>query len=149
MDVYRISRLKWAKDREGSGIAARWNRTGSRMLYTASSIALALLEILVHVRKDQIPDDYVWIKAHLPEILSIEIVEQVPESPADYGTMWLNSARSPVLSVPSVIVPERNYLLNPGHADFAHIDWFAAQKLQIDSRLTGLGTAAAAGSSLG
>jgi len=147
MDVYRISRSKWAEHRGGSGVAARWNCKGAKVLYTASSIALALLEILVHIKQDQIPDDYVWIQAEIPETLTVETVYELPESPADYGTMWLNSARSPVLSVPSVIVPERNYLLNPNHADFAGIQWRAPQRLQIDSRLSGPGIASGAGSS--
>ena len=96
-----------------------------------------LLELLVHIKQDQIPDDYVWIKAEIPETLKIETADEIPKSPADYGTMWLNSTgRSAVLSVPSVIVPERNFLLNPRHSDFASIRWCLHQPLQVDPRLT-------------
>jgi RES domain-containing protein len=41
-----------------------------------------------------------------------------------------------VLSVPSAIVTdERNYLLNPAHADFQHIIFLASQPFQFDPRL--------------
>jgi RES domain-containing protein len=35
------------------------------------------------------------------------------------GDVWVEQQRSAVLSVPSVIVGERNYVLNPAHPDFA------------------------------
>lgn len=110
------------------------------MLYTASSISLALLEVLVHVQRDQIPDDYYWVKAEIPAHLQVDSLPEVPDSPADYGTMWLNSAGrggGVVLSVPSVIVPERNFLINPAHSDFGGIRWSDAGKLLIDPRLRG------------
>lgn len=122
----------------GEGIVNRW------LSGDPSQDPWILLEILVHVRQDQIPN--VWIRAEIPETLTIETIDALPDSPADYGTAWLNSARSPILSVPSVIVPERNYLLNPGHPGFGIIQWAAPRDLQIDSRLTGPGVASGAGS---
>lgn len=76
------------------------------MLYTSSSIALALLEILVHIKVDQIPSDYVWLKASIPDI-SITYVPDIPSDPAAFGTDWLMNGRGAVLAVPSVIVPEQ------------------------------------------
>jgi RES domain-containing protein len=136
MQVFRITRRKWSQNLSGSGVPARWNRSEAKMLYTSSSLALALLEVLVHVKLDQIPDDYVWVKAVFNEGL-VQYLREVPEDTAEYGTQWLHDpGGKTVLSVPSVIVPERNFLLNPDHTEFVHIKWGEPQPLQIDSRLT-------------
>ena len=45
---------------EGVGglmVSGRWHRRGKPILYTASSAALAALEVLVHVEPLQAPDD--------------------------------------------------------------------------------------------
>src|SRR5271165_2547089 len=135
MRVYRIARPKWASDYTGSGLAARWNQRGARMIYTSSSLALALLEILVHVRRNQLPD-YVWVTAEIPDA-RIEILEEIPDDPAEYGSGWLERRGAMVaLPVPSVILPAVNILLNPGHSDFANIRWTEPVVLKIDPRLT-------------
>jgi RES domain-containing protein len=70
------------------------------------------------------------IKAWLPEALEIEEV-QPHKPPGNWqetsvypllqkiGQDWLESCRTPILKVPSSIVPiEYNYLLNPQHREF-------------------------------
>ena len=88
---------------------------------------MASLEIFVHLESDRVP--LVAIKAWLPDELKIEEIErsQLPNNWQDssaysilqkIGQDWLNSSRTPVLKVPSVIVPvEYNYLLNPQHPE--------------------------------
>lgn len=136
MFVYRIARSRWINDLSGSGISARWNEPGSRMLYTASSLALALLEILVHVQLDQVPD-YMWTSANVPEnwIADLADLDDITGPQAAVGTKWLLTGTRVALRVPSVIVPEKNILLNPNHTDFASIYWQRAQDLEIDPRL--------------
>ncbi len=52
------------------------------------------------------------------------------------GDDWISRASSPVLSVPSVVVPEeRNYLLNPNHKRFAEIQILPPAPCKIDPRL--------------
>ena len=52
------------------------------------------------------------------------------------GDRWLESSRSAVLRVPSVVVPaESNYLLNPRHPDFDRIEIAAPEVLRVDPRL--------------
>jgi RES domain-containing protein len=34
----------------------RWHTAGNRIVYTASSLALAQLEVLVHIPRDSLPD---------------------------------------------------------------------------------------------
>jgi RES domain-containing protein len=136
MFAYRITRRKWAGNLDGSGVEARWNQAGAKMIYTSSSLALALLEVLVHVKLDQIPDDYVWLRSEFSERLIKQLAE-VPPDPAAFGTEWLRThSKKPVLSVPSVIVPEKNFLLNPDHTLFTQIKWGEPQPLQVDPRLT-------------
>src|SRR5882724_11261053 len=103
MRVFRITKPKWANVLTGSGVPARWNRAGARMLYTSSSIALALLEILVHVTRNQLPD-YMWRSADVPDDI-ITRAKEIPADPAEYGTAWLERRGSTAaLAVPSVIV---------------------------------------------
>jgi RES domain-containing protein len=52
------------------------------------------------------------------------------------GTAWARRNRTAILSVPSSIVPnERNYLLNPRHADFRKIRFGQPQEFRFDPRL--------------
>jgi hypothetical protein len=103
------------------------------MIYT-SSLALGLLEMLVHLKPDQIPD-YSWISADVPDGLTQKLTK-IPDDPAAYGTAWLSKPKGTVaLSVPSVIVPEVNILLNPDHSDFSQIQWTTPKVLDVDPRL--------------
>jgi RES domain-containing protein len=54
----------------------------------------------------------------------------------DVGNTWIREARSVVLAVPSVLIPEeRNYLLNPAHPDFPKIAIGEATDFTFDPRL--------------
>ena len=119
-----------AFDGEGARLAGvALNRRGTRMIYT-SQLSLAALEILVHCEPSLLPADLgVAIPAGYPRLdgrrahrRTAAAVRLAPDAvarrPAELGSGWL-PARSPVLSVPSAVVPrERNYLLNPVHPDF-------------------------------
>jgi RES domain-containing protein len=139
MNVYRIARQRWISNFTGSGIPGRWNEAGKQMLYTASSLALALLEMLVHVDRAQLPD-YMWVLAEVPDELitwpSFYGEGPLPSDTARYGTKWLETPGERVaLAVPSVIIPEHNVLLNPVHTDFTRIKWGQPIALNIDPRL--------------
>ncbi|WP_272877274.1 RES family NAD+ phosphorylase [Neoroseomonas eburnea] len=115
-------------DLSGEGarrFGGRWNSPGRRVVYFADHPALAVLEVRVHLDlpPDLLPADYVLLRVALPG--PVEVLETLPEDPRTVGDAWLAEARSPVLSVPSVIVPAaRNLLLNPTHpaADRARIE---------------------------
>jgi RES domain-containing protein len=133
--VYRLANPRWIKNLSGSGRAARWNREGEKMIYTSSSLALGLLEMLVHLTPNQIPD-YYWVSTEVPEA-KMRLVEEIPEDLAGLGSAWLREPGASVaLRVPSVIVPEVNVLLNPIHSDFADLIWSQPKRLDIDPRLT-------------
>ncbi|KJH70275.1 RES family NAD+ phosphorylase [Aliterella atlantica] len=131
MQVWRICKQKHV-DSAFSGIGglyaqARWTPQGFKVVYTAQSLALASLEVFVHTESDRIP--LVAIRAFLPENIAMTVVDvgNLPEnwqSMSAYPTLqnigkqWLQKQETPILKVPSSIIPvEFNYLLNPGHPD--------------------------------
>jgi len=79
MIVWRTSKTKYASS-SFSGIGAvkvggRFNSIGSPpVVYTAcDSLALALLEVLVHLPNRRTPPDFSYIKAEVPKSVSREI----------------------------------------------------------------------------
>jgi RES domain-containing protein len=104
-------------------------------IYSSQSIALALLEVLVHVDKSEVPRDYF--------IMAIQFAGRSVYRPrgADLlgmGQLTAASDHRPILRVPSVIVPrEYNYVLFPEADGFdANIAW--TEPLNFDSRLSRL-----------
>jgi RES domain-containing protein len=147
--VWRLCKREHAAfDGEGARLAGgRWNRRGTRLVYTSESLSLAALEILVHCDPALLPPDLVAIPADIPDSLRIERLDDAslprdwrrspaPDSLARIGSAWAAAAQTPVLSVPSAVVPrERNYLLNPGHPDFVKIRKGDPQPFSLDPRL--------------
>ncbi|GAB4540530.1 MAG: RES family NAD+ phosphorylase [Pleurocapsa sp.] len=131
MFVWRICSQKYrASAFSGVGglyVPGRWHPQGHKIVYTAESLALASLEIFVHLESDRVP--LVAIKAWMSDELEIEEIEpsQLPDNWQDtsaysllqkMGRDWHLSCRTPILKVPSSIVPvEYNYLLNPQHPE--------------------------------
>jgi RES domain-containing protein len=149
LEVFRIVTRKRAADAfsgEGARLyGGRWNPKGVRVAYTASSRALAMLEMLV---QDQpLRAKYVIIAAWIPSIIRIERVSpsklpdnwqaaQHVEILRQIGADWIRRGRTAVLCVPSAVVPqESNYLLNPAHPDFNKIKLGKAEVLKTDRRL--------------
>lgn len=119
MLVWRLARAPFA-DLSGEGArvyGGRWNSLGRPMLYTADSAALAVLEVRVHLDlpPELVPNDYVLVTVDLGD-LPVETVASPPDDTMSFGDDWLRDQRSPVLRVPSFIVPENsNLLFNPVH----------------------------------
>ena len=149
MRAFRLCRSAHpAYDGEGARrVGGRWNSKGVRVLYMSENRALAVLEVLVHLSAT-LPDKYVLGAADIPEGIVIERIadqdlpngwatltpgEQV--STKRLGDTWIERQRSAVLSVPSVILGERNYVLNPAHSDFARIDFAEPEPFRFDLRL--------------
>ena len=149
--VWRLCRrafIDTAFDGEGARrYGGRWNPPGRPLVYTAEALALAALEILVQVDLDLAPDNFVAIPAILPDQLPIhELTEaDLPEDWQDQyppvttqatGERWLKGKEGVALRVPSTVVPsEHNFLLNPLHADFAHIRIEEPRPFHFDRRL--------------
>lgn len=150
--VWRLVTARFAETAfSGEGArryGGRWNRKGVPVVYTAGSLSLAMLEMLV---QDQpLRARYVTIPAEVPTGLKIERVD-IGQLPADWrdpaametlrtiGSKWAAGLASAVLAVPSAIVPaETNYLLNPRHPDFGQIVIGGPQVLVTNLRLSQL-----------
>jgi RES domain-containing protein len=113
----------------------------------SESRALALLELLVHLTAEA-PDRYLLGGADIPPDLPVSTVleDDLPlgwRTPLSIhqtatrmiGDEWVKSGRSAVLSVPSVIVAERNFVLNPAHSDFRRIAFLVPAPFEFDGRL--------------
>lgn len=145
--AYRIVKAEFAEDAfsgEGSVLyAGRWHSAGTRIVYTAETVALATLEILVHMRRRVLPE-YMIIACSFPETL----VDDVRDLPPDWftcpapvelqriGDEWVQSRRSAVLRVPSAVTRvESNYLLSPEHEDFHSVHIGPPRPFTLDMRL--------------
>ncbi len=131
MEVWRICKSKHQNTafsgKGGLYVSGRWTSEGLKVVYTAQSLALASLEIFVHAESDKIP--LVAIKAWLPDDSLMEEIgiNSLPENWQEesaypllqkIGGKWLKSRQTPILKVPSAIIPvEYNYILNPEHPD--------------------------------
>jgi len=124
----------------------RWNHPGIPLIYTAGSLSLAALEILVHVEIVEVLRLYVCIPVvfdealcrrldlrHLPKNWSDN---PIPISTRDLGSAWAKRLDSGLLAVPSAVIPlETNYLLNPRHPDFPKIEIGTGSQFRFDARL--------------
>ncbi len=132
--AWRLVRAELANqafDGEGARLyGGRWNPPGWPAVYTASSRALAALEVLVHLPK---PLRVVAFALHRIEFddSAVETLAAAalprdwtqfppPVGTQEAGRAWLGRSERPVLAVPSVLLPEEtNYILNPRHPAFA------------------------------
>lgn len=134
MRVWRICKERFLDSAfEGIGakkVGGRWNSPGTAVVYASESLALAALELLVHLNVHDEPPDLVAIWADVDEAALAPAVA-VDELPADWqrvsghrrlqtrGDKWVATGRSVALAVPSVVIAEeRNIILNPGHPGF-------------------------------
>lgn len=137
-----------AFDGEGARLyGGRWNHPGVPVVYTSATLSLAALELLLHLNLECAPEDRVAIAAGIPADFEIQegTAEALPaawrsypapEALKDLGTAWARESRSPVLRVPSVVIPEdSNYLLNPHHPDFSRIEIREPTPFSFDRRL--------------
>lgn len=147
MIVFRITLLKYSDKLHASGNAARWNSKDVKMIYTAGSRALACLENVVHRSSRGLQENFRTLLIEIPENLKIGIMNKtdllgnwrdyasIPYT-QKFGDKWVRSKTSPVLQVPSAIIPQEfNYLLNPLHKDFHKIKLINTESFEFDGRL--------------
>jgi RES domain-containing protein len=150
MEVYRLSREKFAGALSGIGAAlkgARWNSPGVEMVYTAANRSLAMAEVVVHFTLATIPDDYVMMTIFVPDDAAIYNLSPV-DLPKDWnawphsvstqviGDRFVMDDKYPILRVPSAVTQgDFNLLINPTHADFKRIHIVETEKFPFDSRI--------------
>jgi RES domain-containing protein len=108
------------------------------MLYAASTLSLACLELLVHLPPNQIPLDVVYTWAELNETPAAadfrrDVADQ--DSTRRFGQRWATSGDALAIRVPSVIISiEFNVLLNPTRSEYSDIAWSAPEPFRLDRR---------------
>ena len=125
----------------------RWNSPGVAVVYTAESQSLAALELLVHLERSDLLREYVVIRARFDSSLITRVAKTdlpkdwranpPPASARTIGDAWIAHEPSPVLELPSAIIPaEKIYLLNPEHIAFPQIEIGEPVRFEFDWRLT-------------
>lgn len=146
LTAYRLS-LKAYAGRAFSGDGARraggrWNPRGLPVVYTSATLSLAALEFLVHLPAPQDAPELVFFRVEFDE----RWLRDVPLSKnwrklklrdaRALGKAWLEEGASPVLRVPSFVVPtESNFVLNPLHPEFSRLKISRAEPFALDARL--------------
>lgn len=129
LQVYNIRKEKYAVSLRASGTSNRWNKEGEYVIYSGSSRALSVLELVVH-RAGINPD-------HSYKLLVIELditeedIEEIKNLPETWyslnaypelqemGSKWYKLCQKLVLKVPSAIIPQEfNFIINTRHPEF-------------------------------
>lgn len=149
MHIWRLARAVYDPlDGEGARLhGGRWNREGTPLVYTSDHLSLCVLEQLVHIDPEEVPDDLTAFRVEVPEEVLVERVEaeDLPDGwnrVADHpecqriGELWVQKESSPVLEVPSAVLPwEMNYLVNPHHPKADSIQVVEQESFRFDRRL--------------
>ena len=151
MKIWRLCRAPYAGEAfSGEGarrFGGRWNSRGVPMVYASTSLALAAIELFVHLEPGQAPDDLVCISALLPEGEPARTLHSADLPPAwwsdgaagtirDLGDAWIGGRSSLALLVPSVpIRAEWNVLVNPLHPRMRELQIDSPQPFIFDARM--------------
>jgi len=127
-------------------VDGRWHSTARRVVYTASSEALAVLEVRVHLGRF-VPNAAYAV--HVVEVPDAQI-QTFPSGASDeswnavpppgharrIGDVWLRENATAALSVPSIhSATDRNILLNPAHPAAAGFIVVQVYPYRFDTRL--------------
>jgi RES domain-containing protein len=148
--AWRICQMRWAATAfSGAGseeFPGRWNSAGRKMVYCATTRALAAMEILANVEEKSIlrKASFVAIAVEIPEAF-IFLPRTLPgdwrrtpvtPGPRKFGDKFLDRGRYPAMRVPSVVIlGEFNFVLNPLQARFADLKIGRPEMFQFDPRV--------------
>lgn len=150
MNVWRLVAPQFAATAlTGEGArryGGRWNAPGTAVVYTASSRALAMLELLVHVGDPTLLPPMRCFRTTLPPDACVQLDrtslppdwDAHPPLPGTQhlGSAWARAGTSLALQVPSAVVPlDWNVVLNPAHPSFSLLHWEDEGELPVDARL--------------
>lgn len=149
MHVWRLQRSVHSPlDGKGAQLhGGRWNLPGRPVVYTSESLALGVLEVLVHLDSDLLPRDYAAYCIEIADNFALESLDSrrlpkgwqrsvVCRECLQAGDSWLDRGESAVLRVPSAVIPHAaNYLINPRHDAATTIRVLSAEPFHFDSRL--------------
>ncbi len=125
----------------------RWNPVGLRAIFTGTSFAVCLVEILVHANRKSPPSAARFVEAVAPDDVSPDAFIPAAHPGWDdlrdmsvaqaFGRDWIQSRRSALLIVPSIVTAGRdmNVVVNPDHPDAARISIGPETPVALDPRL--------------
>lgn len=136
---FRICRdIYQALDGEGARLfGGHWNSPGLPMIYTSEHISLCVLEQLVHLDPELMPENWVVVTIEIPDQLgeTFTKLNEKEKIARKFGDKWLTEKRSLFLRVPSFVVSkEDNILLNPWHSQMAKVKVKDVSPFVFDSR---------------
>jgi RES domain-containing protein len=138
-----------ADDLSGAGAkitGGRWNSIGTPLIYSATNIALAVIETVLHIRSGGLPFNRYLVEIDIPDdVWTARVVlgplpggwDAIPAGMTSRttGDNWAASNSSALLLVPSVSVPdEYNVLINPLHPTTTTITATTIKRWHYDPR---------------
>lgn len=149
MIVYRLAKEPYHLSLTGIGAqkyGGRWNSIGFPVIYTAEHSALAILEVLAHLKSGISDAGYFLVEVEVPNMPFVQVDSKtLPnkwQAPFDYratrkiGDAWLRSNKSLLLKVPSALSPMAfNLLINPNHSAFPKVHIKQSEAFSFDGRL--------------
>ena len=152
MLLWRLSGVQHAQTFDGGyGLLfdGRWNTAGHPVTYCATSPSLCVLEKLVHVEDPDLLPPLRMVRYHAPDDLLVETVS-IAELPNSWtlqerltqqrGDEWRASLRTPLLRMPSAIMPidgspDMNLVINHRHPAASRIRLVKDEPFSLDMRL--------------
>ena len=150
MQVYRLTREKFANTLSGKGAAikgARWNSAGVEIIYTASNRSLAMAEVAVHFTLATLPIDYMMTTIFIPDDIPLQrlILTDLPkdwnafphpQNTQTIGDTFINNNKYCILEIPSAVTQgDFNIVINPHHIDLTRIKILSNEKFPFDKRI--------------
>lgn len=152
IELYRLAQRRYQNEAYsgfgGMVRKGRWHKRGHEVVYSSVSRSLCVLESLVRVDPEDLPESVIVPAQVSAAIFRKRIIFKVEDLPQNWrispspsvlqeiGMDWLEGEKSAILEVPSVIIPEeKNYLLNPNHPDFMKIKVLKPSPFVFDPRL--------------
>jgi len=149
--IWRLAKRTYA-DSAFSGEGARlhggrFNPPGTPVVYTAESLALAVVETLTTLPSYQHLEDYAYIRVDLPpktnvtELAPADLPDGWDERPPGSasqreGQPWIEAGETLACAVPSVVIPHSwNVLLNPAQPAIGEIEVHEPETFPVDERL--------------
>jgi RES domain-containing protein len=150
LTIWRICKECYAADAfSGEGarrFGGRWNSRGVPMIYASTSLALAAIELFVHLEPNLAPRDLVSIAAELPEgepgvrwesaALPPEWWGDEPGPMRALGDAWIRDKQELAAFVPSVPIRlEWNVMVNPLHPRIGEVRVLTVEPFAFDARM--------------
>lgn len=147
MRLWRVSNYADLSGLGGTLVSGRWHCAGRPILYVAEHPAAAILEMLAHMDRADVPSTYRILEIEVEDGASFAQDAALENLPHDWrrqsdltratGDAWLARGETLLLRVPGVLAPRtHNVLINPRHAEMSGVRIVSAERLDLDARLT-------------